>query len=1021
MTKRMLIDATHPEETRVVVVSGNKLEELDFEVASRRPIKGNIFLAKVTRVEPSLQAAFVEYGGNRHGFLAFSEIHPDYYRIPVSDREALEMETQRVSERAIERGEESGDGEGEGYDSLPMSGANDALLDRDGHEDAGDEDTRGAAEEAADEARAVASDTSDASDAEGGEEADRVEQVGGDEVDEVRQRRPRTLRQYKIQEVVKRRQIMLVQVTKEERGNKGAALTTFLSLPGRYCVLMPNTPRGGGVSRKITNTTDRKRLKEILDDLNLPDGMSVILRTAGMERSKQEIRRDLDYLLRLWDSIRERTLESTAPELIYEEGNLIKRSVRDLYSREIDEIWVEGDAGYRAAKDFMRMVMPSHARKVQNYKDDLIPLFMRHQVESQIDAMHNPVVQLKSGGYIVLNQTEALVAIDVNSGRATRERNIEETATKTNLEAADEVARQLRLRDLAGLVVIDFIDMEEQRNNLAVERRLKEAMKADRARIQIGRISPFGLMELSRQRLRPSLMETHFTSCPHCQGLGLVRSVESAAMEVMRAVQEEGIRRRSAEIAVTAPTGVVLYLLNQLRPALSDLERRYAFRVLVTADDTMVVPAFKIDRLRARTPEEMQAIAAEFAERERQAQIAARAVAAEEAADDAVEDDAIVEDAVEVAAVETKGGGGGGEDAPRGGRDDQNGRRRRRRRRRRGSEDRPADTGGQPETFAVLGAIDDDDIGAEDDEGDGTQAAPQTVGETSSETGTEASGEAGTEANGEDDASAESRRKRRRGKRGGRRRRREQGAEGSPEAAGDTADEGDDGDDADAPAAPSVPAPARSEPAPGPVRIAALAPLEGPVEPVDADDLLDLSSLDQPAEPPAIAPPPVTPTVEAAVEAPAEAPVESEAKPRRPAPRRRKTSEVVEAAPVAVVAAAPPEQAPVAEDPAPEAPTAKPRRVRKPTSAKAEAPVAEVVAAPAPAAKAKRPPRRKVATEPVEATAVETAPEPAPAASVAAESVAPEPTPAAPTPAEKPEAPAATPPENARRGWWNRG
>ncbi|MFN8726887.1 MAG: ribonuclease E/G [Rhodospirillales bacterium] len=594
MTKRMLIDATHPEETRVVVVSGNKLEELDFEVASRKPIKGNIYLAKVTRVEPSLQAAFVEYGGNRHGFLAFSEIHPDYYRLPVSDREALEMETQRVSARANGGGDDHGEAEGEGFDALPATGANDALLDH--GDDAGDEDTRGAAEEAAEEARAASAEGGDTE----GDEADRVEQVGGDEVDEVRQRRPRTLRQYKIQEVVKRRQIMLVQVTKEERGNKGAALTTFLSLPGRYCVLMPNTPRGGGVSRKITNTTDRKRLKEILDDLDLPDGMSVILRTAGMERSKQEIKRDLDYLLRLWDSIRERTLESTAPELIYEEGNLIKRSIRDLYNREIDEIWVEGEAGYRTAKDFMRMVMPSHARKVQNYKDDLIPLFMRHQVENQIDAMHNPVVQLKSGGYIVLNQTEALVAIDVNSGRATRERNIEETATKTNLEAADEVARQLRLRDLAGLVVIDFIDMEESRNNAAVERRLKEAMKADRARIQIGRISAFGLLELSRQRLRPSISEISFEVCPHCQGTGRLRSTESAALHVLRGIEEEGVKLRAAEVLVYVATSVALYLFNNKRAAIAGIESRYGFHLQFHSDDSLIPPAFRIERGKAK-------------------------------------------------------------------------------------------------------------------------------------------------------------------------------------------------------------------------------------------------------------------------------------------------------------------------------------------------------------------------------------------------------------------------------------
>ena len=981
MTKRMLIDATHPEETRVVVVSGNKLEELDFEVASRKPIKGNIYLAKVTRVEPSLQAAFVEYGGNRHGFLAFSEIHPDYYRIPVSDREALEMETQRVSARANGGGDDHGEAEGEGFDALPAAGANDALLDH--GDDAGDEDTRGAAEEAAEEARAA---TAEGGDAEG-DEADRVEQVGGDEVDEVRQRRPRTLRQYKIQEVVKRRQIMLVQVTKEERGNKGAALTTFLSLPGRYCVLMPNTPRGGGVSRKITNTTDRKRLKEILDDLDLPDGMSVILRTAGMERSKQEIKRDLDYLLRLWDSIRERTLESTAPELIYEEGNLIKRSIRDLYNREIDEIWVEGEAGYRTAKDFMRMVMPSHARKVQNYKDDLIPLFMRHQVENQIDAMHNPVVQLKSGGYIVLNQTEALVAIDVNSGRATRERNIEETATKTNLEAADEVARQLRLRDLAGLVVIDFIDMEESRNNAAVERRLKEAMKADRARIQIGRISPFGLMELSRQRLRPSLMETHFTRCPHCQGLGLVRSVESAAMEVMRAVQEEGIRRRSAEIAVTAPTAVVLYLLNQLRPALSDLERRYAFRVLVTADDALVVPAFKIDRVRARTPEEMQAIAAEFAERERQAQIVARAEAEEEAAEDAPEDEP-------VAAEETEGAAETAEGQDRGGEDQNGRRRRRRRRRRRGGDERGADTG-QPETFAVLGAIDDDDGEAEAEAGD---ADIETEGEGEGEAegeGDEPTDEAGAAANAED------RRKRRRGKRGGRRRRRERGDEATtPEVAADAAD-------AAAPVeTPPAPTPAPQQPAaPAPARIAALAPLAGPVEDASADDLLDLSSLDQPAATPVAAP--------AAVVADAPA-AEAPAKAKRAPARRRKAAEPEAATPdVVVPEVAAPEVA--APEPVAEPAAAKPRRSRK-AAAPAEAPAPEPVAE-APAAKPKRPARRKAAAEPVAMSEPEA---PAPVAAVVA-APAPDATPA-PEPAPEPVAPAVeTRAETPRRGWWHRG
>ncbi|HRQ83085.1 MAG TPA: Rne/Rng family ribonuclease, partial [Azospirillaceae bacterium] len=435
-------------------------------------------------------------------------------------------------------------------------------------------------------------------------EDDDFDVVGGDE-DEGQPRRPRSLRSYKIQEVIKRRQILLVQVTKEERGNKGAALTTYLSLPGRYCVLMPNTGRGGGISRKITNPADRRRLKDILSDLDIPQGMAVILRTAGLERAKPEIRRDLEYLLRLWDDIREQTLKSVAPALIYEEANLIKRAIRDVYADDIEEVLVDGEAGFRTAQNFMRMMMPSHTGRVQLYKEQSVPLFHRYQVEQQIDAIHSPVVQLRSGGYIVINPTEALVAIDVNSGRSTRERNIEETAFKTNLEAADEVARQLRLRDLAGLVVIDFIDMEDGRNNAAVERRLKEAMKNDRARIQVGRISPFGLMELSRQRLRPSLQETNFEPCPHCAGAGVVRSVESAALHVLRAIADEGIRRRAAEILVYAPTRVVLYILNHKRADLSRLEARYNFRVAIANDDTLIgAETMRIERMRARTAED---------------------------------------------------------------------------------------------------------------------------------------------------------------------------------------------------------------------------------------------------------------------------------------------------------------------------------------------------------------------------------------------------------------------------------
>lgn len=602
MVKRMLVDATHAEETRVVVVSGNRLEEFDFETASKKQLKGNIYLAKVTRVEPSLQAAFVEYGGNRHGFLAFSEIHPDYYRIPVADREALIAE-ETAAHKAADAGgrevrsERAPDGDSDDpfrdpRDDDPRDDDDDAPMGSEREPDGRD------AEESA-EAEGIHADA-----AEG-----RVETVGGDDMEEGRpsSSRSRPRRSYKIQEVIKRRQIMLVQVTKEERGNKGAALTTYLSLAGRYCVLMPNTPRGGGISRKIANPKDRKKMKAILDDLFIPEGMAVILRTAGMERTKAEIKRDLDYLLRLWDSIRELTLQSTAPTLIHEEANLIKRAERDLYNKDIEEILVAGEDGYRSAKDFMRMLMPSHAKKVQLYKDPAIPLFHRYQVETQIDAMHSPVVQLKSGGYIVLNSTEALVAIDVNSGRSTRERNIEETAYKTNLEAAEEVARQLRLRDLAGLIVIDFIDMEEDRHNQSVERKLKEAMRQDRARIQLGRISPFGLLELSRQRLRPSLVETHFETCPHCTGTGLIRSIGSAALSVLRAIEEEGIRKRSAEIRVHVPTDIALYLLNEKRDALREIEERYGFFVRIGRDDALISPQSRLEQIRARGDEEERA------------------------------------------------------------------------------------------------------------------------------------------------------------------------------------------------------------------------------------------------------------------------------------------------------------------------------------------------------------------------------------------------------------------------------
>ncbi|HEX9809660.1 MAG TPA: ribonuclease E/G, partial [Alphaproteobacteria bacterium] len=564
---------------------GNRVEEFDFESASRKQLRGNIYLAKVTRVEPSLQAAFVDYGGNRHGFLAFSEIHPDYYQIPVADRQALlEDEAQQQAEQAAAEDE---------ADSRPDAEA------------AGEADGEGETEADGDDSGETADDKpAPAPEAAGG---------GEDAMDEVPRPRNRPKHQYKIQEVIKRRQILLVQVVKEERGNKGAALTTYLSLAGRYCVLMPNTSRGGGISRKISSPSDRKRLKGLLSELDIPEGMAVILRTAAIERSKAELKRDFEYLMRAWDQVRELTLKSIASTLVYEEANLIKRSIRDLYAKDIDEVLVEGDEGYRTAKEFMRMLMPSHAKKVQPYKDPEIPLFHRYQVESQFDAMHSPQVQLKSGGYIVINATEALVAIDVNSGRSTRERNIEETAYKTNLEAAEEIARQLRLRDLAGLIVIDFIDMGDSRNQHTVERRLKEAMRTDRARIQIGRISAFGLLELSRQRLRPSLLEASSQTCPHCAGTGVVRSVESAALHVLRAIEEEGIRHRSLEINVTVPVKVALYVLNQKRARLAEIEARYGLRVMISGDDTLVPPNFRLERV-VETPAEQRGPAEDRAE-----------------------------------------------------------------------------------------------------------------------------------------------------------------------------------------------------------------------------------------------------------------------------------------------------------------------------------------------------------------------------------------------------------------------
>jgi ribonuclease E len=545
MTKRMLIDAAHPEETRVVVVNNGQLEDFEFESSTKKQLKGNIYLAKVTRVEPSLQAAFVDYGGQRHGFLAFSEIHPDYYQIPQADRRVLD-EAERQAAAAAEG--------------------------------------NGAAEDADEGSEAVATDP---------------EEEAAEVFDEQARRRSRLLRGYKIQEVIKRRQILLVQVVKEERGNKGAALTTYLSLAGRYSVLMPNTARGGGISRKIANPADRSRLKTIARELDVPEGMGLIIRTAGQERNKLEIRRDYEYSLRLWNDIRERTLQSIAPCTIHEEGALVKRAIRDLYARDIDEVWVEGEEGYRGARKVMGMLTPSRIRRVKLYRED-VPLFHHFGVEERLDALHHPLVDLASGGSIVIHATEALTAIDVNSGRSTRERNIEETALKTNLEAAEEVSRQLRLRDIAGLVVIDFIDMADSRNQRIVERKLRDQLKVDRARVQLGRISPFGLLELSRQRLRPSFQELSAQSCPTCHGSGVIRSVESAALQALRAIELSGMKGGAATLAISLPIPVALYVLNQKRDRLIGLEQRYRMRVDVRVDATLVAGEYRVETTELR-------------------------------------------------------------------------------------------------------------------------------------------------------------------------------------------------------------------------------------------------------------------------------------------------------------------------------------------------------------------------------------------------------------------------------------
>ncbi len=976
MADKMLIDATHPEETRVVVLRGNRVEEFDFESANRKQLRGNIYLAKVTRVEPSLQAAFIDYGGNRHGFLAFSEIHPDYYQIPVADRQALLAEEERdhraadadADHRANRRGgrnrnhhrgaerprdvvrsealpgeeqphveaspgeaalgglppeqppetelpastptpadleaqAEAQDEAREAYESplgdiepavapaeiaaveaaettagetpvysAPMpETAEDHPEGGEDHGETGDHLAIPAETEPADEPAAHA----DHGNGEEHHEDEQVESVGGaDAMEEVQERMPRFRRQYKIQEVIKRRQVMLVQVVKEERGTKGAALTTYLSLAGRYSVLMPNTARGGGISRKITSGEDRSRLKEIAQELEVPQGMGVILRTAGASRTKTEVKRDFEYLLRLWETVRDLTLKSMAPKLVYEEGSLTKRSIRDLYTKDIDEIIVSGEEGYKEAREFMRMLMPSHAKHVKLYKDNQ-PLFTRYGIESQLDAMFSPTVQLRSGGYIVINQAEALVAIDVNSGRATREHHIEDTALKTNCEAAEEIARQLRLRDLAGLIVIDFIDMDEGRNNRTVERRMKDALKHDRARIQVGRISHFGLLEMSRQRIRTSVLESSTEKCPVCGGSGHVRSVSSVALQLLRAIEETLIKGATHNLIVRTRPEVALYVLNHKRAHLRDLEERFRITITISADATVNAQMpYAVDRgEQVHTVEAAKILAAAA-----QPPLPSMVEADEDVLDAAAEADEDVEaesesysgevaEAPEFAPAEDGG------EVPRDG-GERDGRRRRRRGRGRGR-----GRGGEPREDAPpltretapehIVAHEDHEAGAPEEIGlDGQQ--PRQGGAT------------------EDVEGGETRRRRRRGRRGGRRNR--QGREGEAPFQGNNGGgaeresqhagtEFPPVSDEDA----SAIAPPFDEP-----------PTERPIIDRPYSQPPDFSAEPQPAAPPQAA-----------------APVQAEPEP----PRRRST--IREPAPIATAGAPPPAPVPSAPPPEP--------------------------------------------------------------------------------------------------------
>ena len=938
MTTRMLIDARHQEETRVAVLKGNRIEEFDFESADHKQIKGNIYLAKVTRVEPSLQAAFVDFGGNRHGFLAFSEIHPDYYQIPKQDREALlAEEAAHAEEEAALRAAEDGDDEEDGAE---FEGGYD---DENGYDDGAYGDGEGLTEVDTSEKGQVATieggvvengfdqDGEDAGDAEATEEGQadngrrqrrprRQGRAQSKEAEELRAKRMALRRRYKIQDVIQRRQVLLVQVVKEERGNKGAALTTYLSLAGRYCVLMPNSSHGGGISRKISSASDRKRLKQIIAELELPKSMSCIVRTAGLQRTKPEIKRDFDYLARLWDEIREGTMRSAAPALIHSDSDLIKRAIRDIYNRDIEEVVVEGEAGYRAAKDFMKLLMPSHAKRVRQYADP-VPLFQRYGAEDQLSAMYDPVVQLKSGGYLVINPTEALVSIDINSGRSTKEYGIEATALNTNLEAAHEIARQLRLRDMAGLVVIDFIDMEYGSNVRKVEKAMKDALKDDRARIQVGRISGFGLMEMSRQRLRTGVLEATTRACPHCDGSGLVRTASSAGLSALRMIEDEAAKGKGSIISLYASQEAAIYVLNAKRADLAEIEMRYGVSVEVIPEGENEGAKM---RVASRGPRP------EFVPRFEPI------VEPEE--DDIIEDEYDdEEDVVEErkdSRGERRGEGrseGGRGEAGRTERDgegegDGNGRRKRRKRRRGRNRDRREDgsTMAEGETGHEF-----------DTDGDAAEGDDAAVDTGAEEAGEEANGETGDDAA---DRGPRKRRRRSRRRRGGQR-------EDSADTQGETEGSDTEASEDDTVSADVAPA---AEPAAVEPPLAEPAPFEQAAAPAVTESVAEQPADEAPAKPKRtrkkkVVEAPADAAADVAAEPVAEAPVAEEAPTKPKRTRKKKVAE-----PAADVAAEPVVEA-VIETPAAEEAPAKPKRTRKKKVVEpaAEAPAAVAEAEPA--------------------------------------------------------------------------